>query len=93
VQYRANLDAQEPFEGNTALHTLAREGFAQVAARLLEAGATHTLANFAGRTPVQEAHEELRRMERHSNGTASATRRAKLRETIDTLTIVIAAID
>jgi len=63
-----------------------------VAARLLEAGATPTATNFAGRSPLEEAHEELRRLEWHSTDTDSATRRDKLRETIDTLPLVIAAL-
>jgi hypothetical protein len=55
-----------------------------VAARLLEAGATPSATNFAGRTPVEEAQQELKKLERHSNGTGAATRRNMLREAIDT---------
>jgi len=88
---RAELDAQEPFEGNAPLHILAREGFVEVAARLLEAGASPNQTNNAGRTPLEEAHEELRRLE-ITSGPGSATRLAKLRETVDTLQLVVAAL-
>lgn len=86
---RASLNMQEPFEGGTPLHTLAREGFVAVAARLLEAGGDASIKNDAGRNALEEAKYELDRLERQTDGASSATRRAKILETINTLKMVL----
>jgi len=84
LKFNAKLDFAEPFEGNTAMHTLARAGFSEVVARLLEVGASAAIANEAGLTPLQEARKVLETLEQEGESN-TAVRRARLQETIQVM--------
>jgi len=71
---------------NTPLHTCAKEGFAECAARMLEVGASASEQNHAGRTAQQEAEFELARLEREGE-VATGTRRARLAHTIEVMSL------
>ena len=87
---RALLNFHEPFYGNTPLHAHAKDGHSEVAIKLLEAGASHAELNEAGRTPLQEAMEELAALE--AEGLAqTAMRRSRLANTISVMEIAVLA--
>ena len=66
LQHRADLNFSEPFEGNTPLHVMAKEGHHEVVVHLLEAGANANATNDAGRTALQEAQHELAILEQQA---------------------------
>jgi len=92
IRYSGALAAAEPFEGNTPLHVMAREGHSEVCIRLLEAGAPKGAVNDASRTPLQEAQHALSTLEQEGNPN-TVTRRSKLSETIANMEIAVLAID
>jgi len=92
LQYNTELNFEEPFEGNTPLHVMAREGHSEVVIRLLEAGASKGAINHAGRTPLQEAQHFLRVLE-HAGDPSTVTRRSQISETITIMEIDGLAVD
>jgi len=91
LRHSPALQFAEPFEGNTPLHAMAKEGHAEVVVRLLEAGAAAGATNEAGRTSLQEAQYELQVLEEEADPNA-ITRRAKLAETVMLMEIAVVAI-
>ena len=81
----------EPFRGDTPLHAAAREGHAEVCAKLLEAGARATIKNDGGRTALEEVQKELAELERVGEPN-SALRRARLSDTIENMQIAMIAL-
>jgi len=79
------LNFQEPFCGNTALHAAAKEGHHETVGRMLEAGASLSVTNEAGRTPLEEAKLELATLNADPN--PNVMRLSKLNEAISVMEI------
>eukprot|EP00966_Prymnesium_polylepis_P072076 1673903-Prymnesium_polylepis.1 len=92
IRYSGALAAAEPFEGNSPLHVMAREGHSEVCIRLLESGAPKGAVNEAGRTPLQEAQHTLSTLEQEGDPN-TVTRRSKISETIYLMEIAVVALD
>ena len=90
LRHRADLTFAEPFEGNTPLHVMAREGHSEVVIRLLEAGAPADARNEKGHTALDEANHELQIAEQEGDA-ATATRQSKLSETVMLMEIAVLA--
>ena len=90
LRHRPALDFAEPFDGNTPLHVMAKEGHSEVVVRLLEAGAAAGATNNAGRSPLQEAQHELVSLEQEGDPN-TLPRRSKLSETVNVMEIAVLA--
>jgi len=83
--FAPDLSFAEPFCGNTALHVFAKEGYVEVVVQLLEQGSAasiSSIANWAGRTALEEARAELEQLDAQS-----AVRRSRLEIAIETMEI------
>lgn len=83
-----NLGFCEPYYGNSALHSAARDGHSEVVIGLLEAGAPIVCLNEAGRTPLEEAKAELALLQDEGQP-QTAMRRSRLETTIEMMEIAV----